>query len=173
MAGVPKLIVLSEQMRGKTFELSKDLYTAGRVEERDICIKDPTISSYHCDLVKTDSTFTIRDHGSTNGSRVNNVPIKEQELQNSDILQLGGIELLFDCDDKSVTTVMRTQTGIDLSGADLGVTTVKNMNTLSPFEEKRGGGEKSSMILKAFVALLIIVILGLIAFIVKNIVLAG
>ena len=52
MAGIPKLIILSEQMRGKTFELSKELYTAGRVDDRDICIKDPTISSYHCDIVK-------------------------------------------------------------------------------------------------------------------------
>jgi len=167
MAGTPKLIILSEQMRGKTFELSNDLYTAGRVDERDICIKDPTISSYHCDLVKTGATFTIRDHGSTNGSRVNNVPIKEQELQNSDILQLGGIELLFDCDDKSVTTVMRTQTGIDLTGVDAGVTTVKRMENFSPFEEGRSGGENSSKFIKIFVIVLILVILGLIGFIVQ------
>ena len=165
MAGIPKLIILSEQMRGKTFELSKELYTAGRVDDRDICIKDPTISSYHCDIVKTGSTFAIKDHGSTNGSRVNNVPIKEQELQNSDILQLGGIELLFDCDDKSVTTVMRTQTGIDLSGVDIGVATVKRMENFSPFEDTQKGGESSSKVIKFFVVILILVIIGLIGFI--------
>ncbi len=166
MAGIPKLIVLSEQMRGKTFELSKDLYTAGRVDERDICIKDPTISSHHCDLVKTGDTFTIKDNGSTNGSRVNNVPIKEQELQNSDILQLGGIELLFDCDNKSVTTVMRTQTCIDLSTDDLGVSTVKQMKNYSPFDNE--DREDSSKVIKFFVVALVVVIIALIGFIFKS-----
>ena len=139
MAGIPKLIVLSEQMRGKTFELTNDLYTTGRVVDRDICIVDPTISTYHCDLVKTGSTYTIKDHKSTNGSRVNNVPVSEHELQNSDILQLGGIELLFDCDDKSVTTVMRTQTGINLDAADIGTSTVRHTGNLSPINESKGG----------------------------------
>ena len=164
MSGVPKLIALSEQIRGKTFELTKDLYTVGRVDERDICIKDPTISSYHCDFVKTGNTYTIRDHGSTNGSRVNNVPIKEQELQNSDILQLGGIELLFDSEDKSVTTVAKTQTGIDLTGVDIGTTTVKKMDNFSPFGESRES-EGSSKFIKFFVALLVVVILALLGFI--------
>ena len=34
MAGAPKLIVLSEQFRGKVFELTKDTYSIGRVDAR-------------------------------------------------------------------------------------------------------------------------------------------
>jgi pSer/pThr/pTyr-binding forkhead associated (FHA) protein len=165
MAGTPKLIVLSEQLRGKSFELVKDLHTVGRSEERDICIKDPTISTYHCDFIRTGSTYTIRDNNSTNGTRVNNVPITEQELQNSDILQIGGVEILYDCDDKSVTTVMRTQTGINLEGTDLGLSTVKKMDNFDPFGNKNGKKSgKSQKIVLAFVVLLVIVILGLVAF---------
>lgn len=164
MAGAPKLIVLSEQFRGKTFELTKDVHTCGRVEERDICINDSTISSYHCDFVKTDNTFTLRDHGSTNGSRVNNVPATDQILQNSDIVQLGGIEFLYDCDDKSVTTVMRTQTGIELSSDDIGVTTVRRMQNYSPFnaDEQSHG---SPRFLKYIVIVLTLIIIGLLGFI--------
>ena len=163
MAGAPKLIVLSEQFRGKTFELSKDLHTVGRIEERDICIKDPTVSTYHCDFVKTGSTFTLRDKGSTNGTRVNNVPITEQLLQNSDIIQVGGVEILYDCDDKSVTTVIRTQTNIDLSGADVGASSIskKKFQNASPYARDGKGGSFSQKIVIALVAVLIVIILGL------------
>ncbi len=165
MAGAPKLIVLSEQFRGKTFELTKDLHTVGRVEERDICIKDPTVSTYHCDFIRNAGTYIIRDKGSTNGTRVNNVPITEQELQNSDILQVGGVEILYDCDDKSVTTVMRTQTGIDLAGSDIGVSKMTKLTNASPYAKEKAGG-MSQKIVMAFVVLLVVIILGLIGFLV-------
>ncbi len=58
MSETPKLIVLSEQFRGKVFELTKDLHTAGRVDARDICIKDPSISSYHADFIKKGATYS-------------------------------------------------------------------------------------------------------------------
>jgi hypothetical protein len=166
MSGAPKLIALSEQIRGKTFELTQDKYTVGRVDERDICIKDPTISSFHCDLIKTGETYTIVDHNSTNGSRVNNIPIKEQELQNSDILQLGSVELLFDSENKAVTAVSKTQTGINLDGIDIGTTTVKKMTNFSPIHEEK---KTSPNYLKFFVTILILVILGLIGYIVQKI----
>jgi pSer/pThr/pTyr-binding forkhead associated (FHA) protein len=166
MAGAPKLIVLSEQLRGKSFELNKDLHTVGRVEERDICIKDPTISTYHCDFIKTENTYILRDKGSTNGTRVNNVPITEQELQNSDILQVGGVEILYDCDDKSVTTVMRTQTGIDLEGANLEMATVKKMENVSPFKASKNKGAASKKIVLIMISLLAVIIVGLIGFVI-------
>lgn len=167
MAGTPKLIILSEQLRGKSFELTKDVHTVGRSEERDICIKDPTISTYHCDFVKTGNTYTIRDNKSTNGTRVNNVPITEQELQNSDILQVGGVEILYDCDDKSVTTVMRTKTYINLDGTDLGLSSVKKMESLDPFGNKEGGdGKKSQKIVLILVILLAGIILFLVIFLI-------
>jgi len=167
MAGVPKLIILSEQLRGKTFELNKPELTCGRVDDRDICIKDPTISSNHCLFFKRGEIFVIRDLGSTNGTRVNNIPITgEHDLANSDILQLGGIEILFDCDDKTVTTVLRTQTGINLHGNEIGLSTVKKMDNVSPFA-KHGAGRKSSAVVVGIVVLLglvVVALLGILAY---------
>jgi len=166
--GAPKLIVLSEHLRGKSFDLTKKIHTVGRVDERDICIKDPTISSYHCEFEKSGDTYILRDKGSTNGSRVNNVPLTtEQELHNSDILQIGGIEILYDCDDKSVTTVMRTQTGIDLDNTDLSINTVKRMDNFDSYKNPSGGSSHKIMIL--IVCILAIVVLGLIIFIVMKV----
>ncbi len=161
MPGTPKLIVLSEQLRGKSFDLTRDLHTVGRSDERDICIKDPTISTYHCDFIRNGETYIIRDNNSTNGTRVNNVPITEQELQNSDILQIGGVEILYDCDNKSVTTVVKTQTGINLEGADMGISTVKKMDNFSPFGSKDNGKAKSTKVVLIAVIALVVVILAL------------
>jgi pSer/pThr/pTyr-binding forkhead associated (FHA) protein len=162
MGGIPKLIVLSEKMRGKSFELIKDIHTAGRSDERDICIKDPTISSHHCDFIKTESTYILRDNDSTNGTRVNNVQItvEDYELKNSDIIQLGAVEILYDCEDKSVTTITRTQTGIDLNNSEGGLSTVRDMENFSPFARK---DSKNALSQKVLVAVIGLTVLGIVA----------
>lgn len=165
MAGAPKIIVLSEQLRGKSFELVNDLYSVGRSDSRDICIKDPTISTHHCDFIKNEDTYIIRDNGSTNGTRVNNIPITEQVLQSSDIVQLGGIEVLYDQDDKSVATVMKTQTNIDFSNTDVGVATVKKMDEFAA-ANRSSKKDKSQVMLVGVVMFLVVVLLGLIIFII-------
>lgn len=98
--GNPKLFILSEQMRGTAFSLTLDKYVIGRSDSCDICIADPTISGKHCTLVKLDdNSYAIRDDNSTNGTKVNDQQVSSEDsikLQNGDILQVGGIEILYD-----------------------------------------------------------------------------
>lgn len=160
MAGTPKLIILSEQFRGRTFDLEKEMITVGRVDERDICIKDPTVSTLHCTLtLNEDGSLTVEDHNSTNGTRINNVPVQGTEiLHNTDVLQIGGIELLFDSDDKSVTAFMKTTTDIDVS---IGRTqTIDRMD--SGFTRKRKS-DKSNKLLLIIIILLGLVVIALLA----------
>ena len=136
MADYPKLMVLSEKYRGLVFELKEDTVSVGRNDQRDICIKDPSLSSYHCDFIHTEEGYFICDRGSTNGSRLNNVSLDPEEmypLKNSDLLQLGSLEVMFDFDDGSSTSVSRTETGIDLTSSQTGMSTVKDFSNLSPF----------------------------------------
>ena len=165
MAGVPKLIILSEQLRGQKFELTDDLYSCGRVKDREIQINDPTISTHHCDFIKEGDTYRIIDRNSTNGTRVNNIPITEQLLQNTDILQVGGIEILYDCDDKSTTTVMKTQTGINLDdGSEVGIVSVKNA-WAGGKDSKDGKTQKLIIGVVVFLAILVLALLGWLGFI--------
>ena len=136
MADYPRLMVLSEKFRGQIFDLKQDTMSAGRNDQRDICIKDPSLSSYHCDFIHNEDGYFICDRGSTNGTRINNVPIEPEELvplKNSDLLQLGSVEVMFDYDDGSVSSVSRTETGIDLTNTHTGMSTVKDFGNLSPF----------------------------------------
>ena len=136
MADFPKLMVLSEKFRGMIFELKEDSVSAGRNDQRDICIKDPSLSSYHCDFIHTEEGYFVCDRGSTNGTRLNNVSLDAEEmypLKNSDLLQLGSVEVMFEFDDGSSTTISRTETGIDLTSTQTGMSTVKDFSNLSPF----------------------------------------
>lgn len=168
MAGTPKLIILSEQFRGRTFELSRDQHTVGRVDERDICIKDPTVSTYHCRFVKNGNTYLLEDQGSTNGTRVNNVPIVSQLLQNSDILQIGGVEVLYDCDDKSVTTVVQQQTKTDID-----ITAASTTQQIRRMEQlgfaKRQKNNKAQKLMLGIIAALALLVICLLAFLVISI----
>lgn len=159
MAGTPKLIVLSSQLRGQQFELTNDFYTVGRSEDRDICIKDGSLSSHHCDIIRQGETFLIRDNNSTNGTRINNVPITEQELMNSDIVQIGGIEVLFDADNKEgsrSTTTQKTVTGITITDIDPDSVNLGEVPVKDTAAEK-----KERYILIGIIGVLIIALLGL------------
>lgn len=172
MADYPKLMVLSEKFRGVSFELNRDSMSAGRNDQRDICIKDGSISSYHCDFVRRDGIYYIVDHNSTNGTRLNNVPLAPNEpaaLKNSDLLQLGNIEVMFDFNDGTSVMSTRTETGIDLSATDTGLSTVKEFDNLSPFagnERVNAARNRLLLMIGAGVGALVVVVL-LVFFLVK------
>lgn len=161
MEGTAKLIILSEQFRGRTFELTNETMTIGRVDQREICIKDPTVSTNHCTIIMRDGHCFVRDEGSTNGTRINGVQLEagvENELMSGDMLQVGGIEMLCDSDKKSLTTVMRTTTDIEIN-PNLGTQTLDRIDP-SVFTPKRKA-EKSQTILIAIIALLSVLVIGL------------
>ena len=174
MADYPKLMVLSEKFRGMVFELKEDAVTVGRNEQRDICIKDPSMSSYHCDFIHTEDGYFVCDRDSTNGTRLNNVQLNPGEmypLKNSDLLQLGSVEVMFDFNDGSSTTVSRTETGIDLTSTQTGMSTVKDFSNLSPFasnESKNKARNRMMVIAASGVAGLLI--LGLLGWLIVQIV---
>ncbi len=168
MEGTAKLIILSEQFRGRTFELTGESMTIGRVDQRDICIKDPTVSTNHCTILMRDGHCFVRDDGSTNGTRINGVQLEagaENELMSGDMLQVGGIEMLCDSDKKSTTTLMRTTTDIEIN-TNLSTQTLERIDP-SVFTPKRKA-EKSQAILIAIIAVLAVLVLGLAAFMIMT-----
>ena len=136
----PKFTVLFEKLRGKTFEINRDAMSIGRRDTMDICIKDSTLSGHHADIIRSErdgkTVYILRDNDSTNGTKVNNVPITEQELKNSDLILFGAVEVLFDGNSESegATTFQPTVT-LDLS-MNSGMTTAPNLSNLNPLAEQ-------------------------------------
>lgn len=169
MADYPKLMVLSEKFRGLVFELKEDSISVGRNDQRDICIKDPSLSSYHCDFIHNEDGYFICDRGSTNGTRLNNVPLEPEQLyplKSSDLLQLGSVEVMFDFDDGSNSMGTRTETGIDLTSTQTGMSTVKDFTNLSPFVKDTKAEARNRKMLIGGIVVAVLVVAGLLAWVV-------
>ena len=168
MPAIPKFIVLSEQLRGKMFELNQDEITIGRSEERSICLKDPTVSTLHCKITRNGDKFIIADTGSTNGTKVNGAPLTaEHELQNGDTVKIGAFELLYDSEDKTMTmSIQKTQTGIDINAAST-TQTIKSVAS-SGFTERKQSSGLSNTLMIIVVVLLALIFLAILALFVIN-----
>ncbi|MCH2206164.1 MAG: FHA domain-containing protein [Lentisphaerales bacterium] len=168
---VPRIIILSEIMRGKTFELTGSLYTIGRSEGVEVVIPDGTISTNHCELVQDGDSYVAQDKNSTNGTRINGIRITEQRLCNGDILQVGGIEILFDSEDKANTTSITTQTKIDISHT-AGTVRHGDMSNIDPTKMGQGNNSESDKSKTAFIVIigvLVVVVIGLLILLYKKI----
>jgi pSer/pThr/pTyr-binding forkhead associated (FHA) protein len=90
---MPRLVVLSEGLTGRSHELKAEQTTVGRVEDNTFQIPDPSVSSHHCEIILKGNDVVIRDLNSTNGTFINGQQITEATLKPSQILRLGQVEV--------------------------------------------------------------------------------
>ncbi len=90
---MPKLVVLSEGLTGKTFELKEAKSTVGRVEDNLFHIPEPSVSSHHCEILLNGNNVVVKDLNSTNGTFINGEKVTEAPLKAGQILRLGQIEM--------------------------------------------------------------------------------
>ena len=93
------LTVLDGSLKGQRFTLEQAMTRVGRREGNDWVLQDGSISGTHCEIEKTDAGFLLRDLGSTNGTKVNNVTIKEKNLSRNDIILMGEVPVMIEGDD--------------------------------------------------------------------------
>jgi pSer/pThr/pTyr-binding forkhead associated (FHA) protein len=81
--------------RGKILEIKLPQFVVGRDPQCHLRPVSPMISKRHCAVLQRDDKAFVRDFGSTNGTFVNDEPVKgEVELHDGDRLKMG--PLLFD-----------------------------------------------------------------------------
>ncbi len=81
---------------GSRFPLGDGPVTLGRLAECDLVLNDPNVSRRHAELRRTTDGVVVTDLGSTNGTRVNGVPVREQQLVSGDELTVGSTTLVFE-----------------------------------------------------------------------------
>jgi pSer/pThr/pTyr-binding forkhead associated (FHA) protein len=104
---MPKLVVLSEGLTGRTHELKAERTTVGRVEDNSFQVPDPSVSSHHCEIILKGSEVHVRDLGSTNGTFISGERISESVLKPSQILRLGQVDVRLEGDTPTATTQKR------------------------------------------------------------------
>ena len=95
---MPKLIVTTEAQGKIAYEFAENLITIGRAPDSMIVIDDPSVSGHHAQIELAGDTYRLKDLDSTNGTRVNGVPITETVLRYDDRIRFGGVEGRFEPD---------------------------------------------------------------------------
>jgi len=78
------------------FELLPGLNTLGRNPTNDFRISDPSVSSFHAEIVIEKDVVKVRDLGSTNGTYIDDVRVEEGVLMPQGVLRLGNVRLALD-----------------------------------------------------------------------------
>lgn len=90
---MPKLVIA-----GVAHELAEELITIGRAPDNAIVIEDSSVSSRHAQLERSGETYRLKDLESTNGTRVNGLPVTETALRFDDRIRFGAVDVRFEPD---------------------------------------------------------------------------
>ncbi len=105
---MPRLVVLSEGLTGRSHELKAEKTTIGRVEDNTFQIPDSSVSSHHCEILLRGSDIVVKDLNSTNGTFINGQQVTEATLKPSQILRLGQVEVRLESDQVAAAAQKRT-----------------------------------------------------------------
>ena len=90
---IPRLSLTLEREAGRTTSRTVlydgDLCRIGTHSSNDLVLQDPAVSRFHCRLVREEGAWRVRDWGSLNGTRLENVRIRDADLPVDATLVLG------------------------------------------------------------------------------------
>src|SRR5262245_13316447 len=115
----PKLIVVTGLSKGMTVILDENECSIGRAPSNQLCLGGDLVSRQHCVIRKVGNQFVIEDL-STNGTFVNNEPVKKRVLAHFDHLTIGDSVFIFLLDEGEIsqpTVSVRFSDATTVSGA--------------------------------------------------------
>ena len=160
-----KLVVLSEGLTGRSYELKVDKTTIGRVDDNTFPIAEPSVSSHHCEVMLRGNEVMVKDLGSTNGTFINGQKITESVLKPSQILRLGQVELRLESETaasagrKAADQTMVVPQGVKLNDLEQGPRTSGFDTTSKAFSKKSDKANLYFIIFGIVVAVIIVVLL--------------
>ncbi len=155
------LIAMDGAVKGQRLTLDRPLTRIGRREGNDWVLPEGSVSGTHCEIERTDTGFLIRDLGSTNGTKVNNEPVKEHPLFRNDIILIGDLPVMIEGDD-----VPQTSKTDPYSIPRTTIVIQQSRPTEPPKEFSKKSN--SNKIWIALIVLLLLVIIGLLVPFVKS-----
>ncbi len=99
-----KILIKLKDKELKTIETDKPLLTIGRNDNNDIYINNLGISKKHAKIFRQGDTYIIEDLGSTNGTLLNNKPVKQAPLASNDVVTIGKYTFLLSIDEQRSAT---------------------------------------------------------------------
>ncbi|MBX2800044.1 MAG: sigma 54-interacting transcriptional regulator [Myxococcales bacterium] len=104
------LKVLQGQDSGQNAQFDHDVIRIGAQEGNHFVLTDDTVSRRHAEIARTAEGIVLRDLGSTNGTFVGNIQIKEVFLGETRTFRVGKTEMAFEMLDEFVDIVPAPET---------------------------------------------------------------
>jgi predicted component of type VI protein secretion system len=155
---MPKLIITTESQGRIGYEFTEDLITIGRAPDNMIVIEDPSVSSRHAHLERAGENYRVKDLGSTNGTRVNGLPVTETLLRFDDRVRFGGVESRFESDSQG-SQPLPEQGQIKASAAEMSAAPTDFANA-SPFPNRKTERDPVRTAILAAAAVAILAFIG-------------
>ena len=158
------IIGMSSAVKGKKFELSQDEMFIGRLTQNQIPIEDSSISGRHCSILRDGRKYTLVDLGSTNGTRLNGATVTKSPLKPKDIIQVGGVELMFDGQDVEVDSPAVTVVIPRIEAMAEPVHIPESFHTASPFGARK---DSKNVWIVVTIGLSLLVVAALVFFVIR------
>jgi transcriptional regulator with PAS, ATPase and Fis domain len=84
------LAVIDGPSRGARATVGSEIARVGAADGNDLVLADRTVSRFHCELSVRGDTIVIRDCGSTNGTLIDGVRVREAEIPPGTLVRIGG-----------------------------------------------------------------------------------
>lgn len=100
----PRLAAIAGKLKGSVFPFTDEPVVIGRETAVEVCLADSAVSRRHSKIEKNADQFWISDLQSLNGTFVNDVPVKQRQLQHGDRIRIGDTQFLFLLHDGDVSS---------------------------------------------------------------------
>jgi transcriptional regulator with GAF, ATPase, and Fis domain len=97
-----QLQVIQGPDKDKKIDLERGPLRIGKKEDNDLVLSDNTISRRHLVIEQSGDGFILKDLGSTNGTFINGLRVKEAYLSPGDLISLGNTQIEFIAFDEKV-----------------------------------------------------------------------
>jgi pSer/pThr/pTyr-binding forkhead associated (FHA) protein len=81
---------------GRRLTLGADALRIGRLPDCRISLSDPQVSRHHAEVRPAHDGYEVVDLGSTNGTLVNGVVIREHPLRDGDVILIGATSIRYE-----------------------------------------------------------------------------
>ncbi len=115
-----RIVVSPGQDDQSEYVFDQNVINIGTLEDNDIILADETVSRHHCRIVQEDDDYVVIDLGSTNGTFINGVRIRDAFLAPGLTLTVGNTQIQFSSVDEQVPVVpSASETFGDIVGRSL------------------------------------------------------
>ena len=94
------LAVIDGPSRGARATVGHEIARVGTADGNDLVLGDRTVSRFHCELSVRGEAIVIRDCGSTNGTLIDGVRVREAEIPPGTLVRIGGSAFRVDLGDE-------------------------------------------------------------------------